>query len=156
MESEWIQIRLFLLRIPHFPIQASDDTPQEGTSERKISRLQKIRGARPRRSSQKPVTKQPAETTSSSSTWHADSWDRPIRSANGAAKAITWCLRSLTSALALPLYHSQLLDALFRLACNRPRNFTIGAVGSLRFKRRDNAITQHIDARFSRPATQSH
>lgn len=59
-------------------------------------------------------------------------------------------------ALALPLHHSQLLDALFRLACNRPRDFTIGAVGSLRFKRRDNAITQHIDARFSRPATQSH
>lgn len=48
MESEWIQIRLFLLRIPHFPIQASDDTPQEGTFERKISRLQKIRGARPK------------------------------------------------------------------------------------------------------------
>ena len=47
MESEWIQIRLFLLRIPHFPIQVSDDTPQEGTFERKISRLQKIRGARP-------------------------------------------------------------------------------------------------------------
>lgn len=45
MESEWIQIRLFLLRIPHFPIQVSDDTPQEGTFERKISRLQKIRGA---------------------------------------------------------------------------------------------------------------
>ena len=48
MESEWIQIRLFLLRIPHFPIQASDNTPQEGTFERKISRLQKIRGARPK------------------------------------------------------------------------------------------------------------
>ena len=47
MGSEWIQIRLFLLRIPHFPIQASDDTPQEGTFERKISRLQKIRGAHP-------------------------------------------------------------------------------------------------------------
>ena len=47
MESEWIQIRLFLLRIPHFPIQASDDTPQESTFERKISRLQKIRGAHP-------------------------------------------------------------------------------------------------------------
>ncbi len=47
MESEWIQIRLFLLRIPHFPIQVSDDTPQEGTFARKISRLQKIRGARP-------------------------------------------------------------------------------------------------------------
>ena len=30
MESEWIQIRLFLLRIPHFPIQASDDTPARG------------------------------------------------------------------------------------------------------------------------------
>ena len=56
----------------------------------------------------------------------------------------------------VPLHHGQLLDALFRLACNRPRNFTIGAVGSLRFKRRDNAITQHIDAHFSRPATQSH
>lgn len=59
-------------------------------------------------------------------------------------------------ALASPLYHGQLLDALFRLACNRPRDFTIGAVDGLRFKRRDNAITQHIDARFSRPATQSH
>ncbi len=47
MESEWIQIRLFLLRIPHFPIQASDDTPQEDTFERKITRLQKIRGAHP-------------------------------------------------------------------------------------------------------------
>lgn len=48
MESEWIQIRLFLLRIPHFPIQASDDTPQEGTFERKTSRLQKIRDAYPK------------------------------------------------------------------------------------------------------------
>ncbi len=110
----------------------------------------------PRRSSQKPVTKHPTETTSNPSTWHAGSWDRPARSANGAAKAIPRRLRSLTSTLALPLYHGQFLDALFRLACNRPRNFTIGAVGSLRFKRRDNAITQHIDARFSRPATLSH
>ena len=41
----------------------------------------------------------------------------------------------------VPLHHGQLLDALFRLACNRPRNFTIGAVGRLRFKRHDNAIT---------------
>lgn len=48
MESEWIQIRLFLLRIPHFPIQASDDTPQEGTFERKTSRLQKIHDAYPK------------------------------------------------------------------------------------------------------------
>lgn len=39
---------LFLLRIPHFPIQASDDTPQEGTFKRKISRLQKIRDAYPK------------------------------------------------------------------------------------------------------------
>ena len=83
-------------------------------------------------------------------------WDRPARSVNSAAKAIPRRLRSLTSALALSLYHSQLLDALFRLACNRPRDLTIGAVGGLRLKRRDIAITQHIDARFSRPATQSH
>lgn len=48
MESEWIQIRLFLLRIPHFPIQAGDDTPQESTFERKISCLQKIRGTHPK------------------------------------------------------------------------------------------------------------
>lgn len=48
MESEWIQIHLFLLRIPHFPIQASGDTPQEGTFERKTSRLQKIRDAYPK------------------------------------------------------------------------------------------------------------
>lgn len=48
MESKWIQIRLFLLRIPHFPIQASDGTPQESTFEHKISRLQKIRDTYPK------------------------------------------------------------------------------------------------------------
>ena len=133
-------------------------TPRKRAPSSARSRACKRFAARtpPRQSSQKPATKQPAETTSSSSAWHAGSWDRPARSANGAAKAIPRCLRSLTSALALPLYHGQLIDALFRLACNRPRDFTIGAVGGLRFKRRDNAITQHIDARFSRPATQSH
>jgi len=117
-------------------------TPRKRAPSSARSRACKRFAARaPRRSPQKPIAKQPAETTSSSSTWHAGSWDRPARSANGAAKAIPRRLRSLTSALALLLHHGQLLDALFRLACNRPRNFTIGAVGRLRFKRHDNAIT---------------
>lgn len=48
MESGGIQIRLFLLHIPHFPIQVSDNISQEDAFERKLSRLQKIHDARPK------------------------------------------------------------------------------------------------------------
>ena len=131
-------------------------TPRKRAPSSARSRACKRFAARtpPRRSSQKPVTKQPAETTSNSSSWHADSWGQACKIGEWRRKGDPRRLRSLTSALVLPLHHGQLLDALFRLACNRPHDFTIGAIGGLRFKRRDNVITQHIDARFIRPAAQ--
>ena len=80
---------LFLLRIPHFPIQASDDTPQEGTFERKISRSQKIRDAYPKTI----IAKTGHETTGRNDIRLIDlaRWlmgQAYTRSANGAAKAI--------------------------------------------------------------------